>query len=363
MRIAVYDNLPEGGAKRVVFEQIKQLSAAHEILYFTNIHDSIFPFEEYILSKSRYNLDVPSLKGWRRPLQELGLLSILWKNFRIAKDIENSKADVVLVHHCKITQTPSLLLFLNIPSVYYIEEPFRIAFEPSLFPIITSNPLKKMYEMSRRKIVSLIDKVSIKKATLCITNSHFTQENVTKYYKKNSTVIRPGVNTTIFHTSTNKSSPKHFLFIGEKENINGYDLLLDALQLLKKNIPIEFVTFKKNTFRVTDGELCKLYQETFATLCLSKNEPFGLTAIESMACGTPVIAVQEGGYAETVTNDTGIFISRSSEELSKALSYLFSDQQLRKRLSLNCCEHIKNNFNWQKHTTALEKCLKKAIQL
>lgn len=46
-----------------------------------------------------------------------------------------------------------------------------------------------------------------------------------------------------------------------------------------------------------------------ATICVSKNEDFGMVAIESMSCGVPVIAVDEGGYRETmVAGETGYLI-------------------------------------------------------
>jgi len=39
-----------------------------------------------------------------------------------------------------------------------------------------------------------------------------------------------------------------------------------------------------------------------ATLCLSRLEPFGLTALESLCTGTPVVALGEGGFRETVVD-------------------------------------------------------------
>jgi len=46
-----------------------------------------------------------------------------------------------------------------------------------------------------------------------------------------------------------------------------------------------------------------------ASICISENEDFGMVAIESMACGTPVIAAEEGGYLETVrAGETGKFV-------------------------------------------------------
>ena len=62
MKIAVVDNLPEGGAKRVVFEQIKQLANNHQIYYFTNQTESIFPFSKYTESVKIFDLGISSKK-------------------------------------------------------------------------------------------------------------------------------------------------------------------------------------------------------------------------------------------------------------------------------------------------------------
>lgn len=52
---------------------------------------------------------------------------------------------------------------------------------------------------------------------------------------------------------------------------------------------------------ITDAALVDLYRGAVATVCAARLEPFGLTPLESIGCGTPVIAVNEGGYRETVT--------------------------------------------------------------
>jgi len=36
------------------------------------------------------------------------------------------------------------------------------------------------------------------------------------------------------------------------------------------------------------------------TVCLTQGEPFGMVPLESMSCGTPVIALDDGGYRETI---------------------------------------------------------------
>ena len=58
-----------------------------------------------------------------------------------------------------------------------------------------------------------------------------------------------------------------------------------------------------------DPELIKLISESVATIYIPVDEDFGMTPVESMACGVPVIGVNDGGLKESVLNGkTGILI-------------------------------------------------------
>ena len=64
-----------------------------------------------------------------------------------------------------------------------------------------------------------------------------------------------------------------------------------------------------------DSELKDLYQNATAFLALAKDEDFGMTVVEAMAAGTPVIAYKSGGYLETVVEaKTGVFFDEYTVE-------------------------------------------------
>ena len=59
---------------------------------------------------------------------------------------------------------------------------------------------------------------------------------------------------------------------------------------------------------VSDNQLAKLYSGARAFLALATDEDFGITPVEAMLCGTPVIAYRGGGYLESVIDGkTGVF--------------------------------------------------------
>jgi glycosyltransferase involved in cell wall biosynthesis len=67
--------------------------------------------------------------------------------------------------------------------------------------------------------------------------------------------------------------------------------------------------------QVSDEELVGLYKGAKGFLALSKDEDFGITPVESMLCGTPVIAFNGGGYKETVIDGkTGVLFNDYSVE-------------------------------------------------
>jgi phosphoheptose isomerase len=84
-------------------------------------------------------------------------------------------------------------------------------------------------------------------------------------------------------------------------------------------------------------------------------EPFGITPIESMACGTPVIGSAVGGIKFTVKDgETGYLIPpNDAQQLADRLLYLFEHPQLRNLFGRQSIRRCQEHFTWQKVTSAI----------
>ena len=75
-----------------------------------------------------------------------------------------------------------------------------------------------------------------------------------------------------------------------------------------------------------------------------------------MACGTPVIAIKEGGFRETVRhNQTGLLIEREPRELAKAILYLMENKDIWEKFSKNGFQWIKSNFSLKRMVDQIER--------
>jgi glycosyltransferase involved in cell wall biosynthesis len=362
MKLAVVDNLPEGGAKRVVFEQVKGLSQEYEIDYYTNTLVSRFPFDDYVNHVHRYNLTIPRLHGFQRVMTELLWFTRLGREFqKMAALINKSGAKMAMVHPCMITQSPMILRYLTIPSVYFIEEWLRVYYEPELHPILDASSIKRGYEMNRRWVLANADRQNVTKATRLVTTSTFNQGHVQNAYARESELIPLGVDTDFF-TPPKSVTRNHFLFVGNKEAIDGHDLLEQAISQTNSRPKITYVGCDGVTFDADDEKMKRLYQGAVATLCLARSEPFGLAPLESMACGTPVIAVDEGGYRDTIIHDkTGRLIPRKPDALVEAMLSIAQDKKAYVTMSRRARKRVEQYYSWSLHIKGLKNIIEEVV--
>ncbi len=167
-----------------------------------------------------------------------------------------------------------------------------------------------------------------------IAISEFIKNRIKKYYRRESTVIHLGVDMSKWYPDKDGIPDKDFYFIASRlYDYKRIDLAIIACNKLRKNLVvmgsgpderylkrIAGRTIKFYPYEPDEGVIRKYMSQSKAFL-FPGVEDFGLTPIESMACGRPVIAYNKGGVTETVIDGrTGIFFDeQTSECLARAM--------------------------------------------
>ena len=123
--------------------------------------------------------------------------------------------------------------------------------------------------------------------------------------------------------------------LGERENLNK---MINNLGLQKK---IKFIDY------VDESNLPLVYNAADLFVFPSLYEGFGLSPLESMACGTPVIASNRSSIPEVV-GDAGILVDPLDiDELTEKMVDVLNNEDIKKDLSKKGLERSEN-FTWEK---------------
>lgn len=137
--------------------------------------------------------------------------------------------------------------------------------------------------------------------------------------------------------------------------VGGPQIGVDAKKFLRSLRPPENVEFLGE---VEEGRLLALYAKCRGLLATSRDEDFGLAPVEAMAAGKTVIAVDEGGYRESVVPDkTGWLVSASPESLARAMA---SAAHARLEGMRSACEAQARRFDIRAFIDAMELHVRRA---
>lgn len=352
MKIALFHELQEGGARRGANEfakAIRQLGHAVDLFLVDEKYNS--DEKEYYDRIYHYKFSPVQWHGgnWKKKLYkdtvELYKLNALHK--KISMDIKKNRYDFVFVHPSQFTQAPFILSHLKIPSLYYCQEPLRMVYESMFDKTKNLSPGKRLYERVARGVRKRIDKKNISQATVVLTNSTFTKDNIKKAYGIDAIVCYMGVDGRRFYKDSTKKDID-VLFIGSKESVDGYPLFQESLRLVKTELNIAYL-LRGELWLSDDRELRRYYSRAKIVVCFGHNEPFGLIPLEAMSCGTAVLALSEGGYKDSVKNGkTGILVQKNSHMIAKEIDLAFSDPQKIYFLGKNALDEMRKNWTWRK---------------
>lgn len=332
MKIAlVHDYLKEyGGAERV-------LTAFHEIWPEAPIYTSFcakgsnafLVFKESIIIESWFG-KLPFCERLISPLRFL--LPLIWKSF----DFSNYD---LIISSASWAVTKGFTNKSKTKEICYCHTPPRY-----LYGYETSKNWKKywyirFYALIVNHFMRVYDFKQSQKVNFFIANSSEVQSRIKKFYRRKAVIINPPVDLPEINIKNSK--PKdYFLTGGRLEAAKNFDLIIKACNFLKiplkiygngtqtsylKSIAGPTIKFLGN---IADQEKFKLMAGCQAFIVMAKDEDFGITPVEAMATGRPVIAYRGGGYLESVVEgETGEFFNElETESLIKILKNFKSEK-------------------------------------
>jgi glycosyltransferase involved in cell wall biosynthesis len=395
MRIAVFHNVTSGGAKSSVYDQVSLLSRKHMFdLFSLSIANQDFadirPFVRNVVIEPFKNgrLFKSPLGRLNQGVRFVNLLRLRQAMKRLADYINHGDYDVALIHPCMFTFTPTILRYLKIPTLYYRHDPVRWVQDPLINrsydranrlrnTLDQIDPLRAAYY----RLLIYEDTSSMHAATRIVTNSYFMRESLYRLFGVAPFVCYHAVDINLFRP-LNLTRQQFVMSVGAIAPYKGYDFLIRSLAcipptsrpllILVGNVALpdeqQYLTELARQldveleFRhlISDEELVQLYNQAICTVYSPMMEPFGLVPLESMACGTPVVGIREGGVRETVVhNVTGLLADRDPEQFGQAILTLLQDRKQAEQLGKQARSYVEQQWQWDKAIAHLETHLQK----
>lgn len=337
MKVAIIHDhfLYFGGAERV-------------LLAFLKMHPTSDVFVAFVGSKNRNILKrytsgkiiTPPFDAWpfahSRPDIYKPLLYIWWES------IDLSQYDLIISSSHSFS-SKSVIASPRSLHISYIHTPPRYLWGEYSETRWIQKPVMKYILSPLFTWLRYKDKMGATRPDILVANSKNVQTRIHKYYGRDSYVVYPPVEIP---QKLPKRNPRYFLCVSRLVKQKGIELAICACNELKEALVIVGTGAQEKYLRsiagstiqflgfVPDKDMTSVYAGAKALLYPSIEEDFGLSPVEAMAHGVPVIGFKSGGVKETIIEGkTGIFFK---ERTKRSLVDAIKRFQNKKISALDC---------------------------
>ncbi len=260
----------------------------------------------------------------------------------------NARPDIVHIHHAFTPLTFRAL---------------KIAKKKGIPAIVTNHSIAPLYDRYFWKLLKLGFRY-LNDASAIIAVSNVAKRFISNFTLKDIVVIPNGVDVEKFRPMKDYGQRRALLYIGRLSARKGVHLLTLLLFKCLKELDAELIIAGKDEMFtlpilklqralcknvrvlgfVPDDNLPKLYNYADITLIPSITmESFGITAIESLACSTPVIATKVGALPEIIKSGG---ITTNLWEFPKVVANLLSNPDKIQKLGKEGRKLVEKEYSW-----------------
>lgn len=253
------------------------------------------------------------------------------------------------------------------PHICYCHSPMRYAWDLTFDYLNRNNLGKGIQGIAARYLLHQIrqwDVISANRVDFFIANSHHTARRIWRCYRRKAKVIYPPVQVDKFPFQAEKSD--YYLTVSRLVSYKKVGLIVEAFN--QSGLPLIVIgdgsdmsyikSIAKSNITLlgsVDDQTVKQYMSKAKAFVYAACEDFGIAIVEAQACGTPVIAYDDGGAKETVIDirkepDKGTGILFSPQTVEGLLEGIKTFNLLEKKF-----QPERNRFHAQKFSTEVFK--------
>ena len=245
----------------------------------------------------------------------------------------------------------------NGKNIYYCHTPPRSLYDLKDYRLASLSARQQLSHRAFNRFFQPLFESAIRKMDVIVANSVNIQKRIKQYLQKDSIVIHPPCDTQNFHWLGQED---YYISFARLDPLKRVDVIVKAFvkmpdkRLVVASTGPEMDKLKalaegsKNilfTGSVDDPQLKDLLGKSIASIYIPQEEDFGMSPVESLAAGKPVLGVAEGGLIETLVHgETGILLpaNPSPEDLISAVHELSQERALSLR---EVCEQRAGKFD------------------